>query len=202
MAGATPDGPCVDTDKDGVCDDVDKCPGEDDDLDADKSGKADCLENILKNGQVATAASDWTADTNATAKWASKDAQSNAASGSLEVVNASPDGTVPTFLGATQCRPLTVGKAYTAFAQVFIPANQGLSVLAQFVVQTFTTSDCTGGGGSSLVTGFVGTADQWVELERDMGQSTGSSVRIQLVVRKHASGNATAFFDNILVREK
>ena len=41
---ASPDCGCDDTDGDGVCDDEDQCPGEDDTLDTDGDGVPDCLD--------------------------------------------------------------------------------------------------------------------------------------------------------------
>ncbi|MCA9583276.1 MAG: hypothetical protein KC416_15860, partial [Myxococcales bacterium] len=113
-------GPCLDTDKDSVCDADDQCPGQDDIVDSDSNGTADCEENLIDNGQFPTGVSGWTAETDGEAVHATDDANSSDHSGSIKVTNKDLIAVNPTRIGATFCVKATPLEDYVISAEYMI----------------------------------------------------------------------------------
>ncbi len=73
-------------DGDTVCNDVDECPGEDDQIDIDNNMVADCFENLAENSQFISDVTGWSIASATVVTWLSSD-EKGAGSGAIEVNN-------------------------------------------------------------------------------------------------------------------
>ena len=142
--------------------------------------------------------------------WNSSDADANAASGSLSVVNAlsgEADGIAAR--GVSQCLSVTAGDTYRVAADVFVPKGQGDGLDGGTFVASaglslifYSDVDCQGFTVTNTTSDVVAEPEKWAHREAQKVAPQGaSSMAVRLATFKNfREFTFEARFDNVLVR--
>lgn len=191
---------CADSDGDTVCDAQDVCPGLDDRVDLDANSVPDCKENLLTNGQFASDAAGWLAESSSGLAHDTDDALSSASSGSAKLTHATVT-TVPTVVGSSQCVQVQSGQVYVLYAQLRVVDANSKGYSGGVNVKWYASKDCKGAtaGVDNSVLWFGAS---WTTKQHEV-TAKGASARVRLNVSKPAaSGVAVVHYDNALFKAK
>jgi hypothetical protein len=172
--------------------------------DLNGNGVPDCNETAVTNSTFTSNVSFWNLEVGMAASWLAgpaADAAGSPASGGIAVANpvvADLDG--QTIGGVRQCLAPT-GSVYSAWGQVYVPANQSAGS-AGIVLVFYPTTDCSGPPSDQALSGFVTAPGAWTTLQASSGVPSGTmSVAVRLAIQKpFRSPSFQAYFDNILVK--
>lgn len=193
-----------DFDGDGVIDPLDRCAGLDDRPDLNGNRVPDCAENLLANGQFATAAG-WVSTSRATFDRSPIDALGLAGSGSGRVVNVVAQTTANGGdVDSSECVPVLPSKRYELFTQYFMPSGQPGGAAGKavwIVVETYSDATCSTSH-SAISGGTHGeTKDAWSIYRKELvTDPTVHSIRVALgVLKGNTAQPVEALLDNVLL---
>ncbi len=179
------------------------------DCDYSKAARPEC-QSLVKNPGFAVDVAGWLTEPGPiTLTWKGKDANDDANSGSLSLLNAFYGETdAPIALGAYQCLPATPGVTYAMAGDVWIPKGQGdgadggpYTASAGFSVIFKDDSACAGHTLSNFTSDLVSDSEVWTHLDATGAAPQGTgSMDVRLVTLKNfREFQFEAWFDNVLV---
>ena len=198
-----------DVDGDGVPDVTDRCPGLDDRIDLNANALADCVENLLANGQFAADVTHWSPtppSPRATIAFSTADGTGFARSGSARVVNIVAETSANAGGVASECIHTIPSTAYRLYTRYLKPAGQpggDTAATVSFVAYTYQDTNCTVPLGAVSPPGSGNVTGTWaVHSDRIPATSLANvgSMRVSLSILKGATALPVAVtFDDLLM---
>ncbi len=149
--------------------------------------------NLVTNAGFDVDVKSW-GSTSAVVTWKTEDAAGCVGSGSVELANKLDIGINN---GLHQCVPIQAGVSYDFGASIYIPSTSPAGV-ADFQVDYYTGTDCTGYNGFRQLTADAMVTNQWQSLTSSQVTPVGTqSALVYIHIQQTAAKGFTARFDRL-----